>query len=213
MAELMQFESDARTAGVDYFHPDETLITPIKRATANAQNLYLKLDGVGELLVMSERGEYFALINNEQQFYTSPLAQFTISVLTDDDQRLPGAETVGRNIDELMWRVGYHASSGRLMHGCFRDDVVELAHWPNLSRLPHSPNSARIAALLASHPTSITFATRLLKIEQAELFQFYSAARCAGLARPINRAVQEPKLAPHRNQNLLSALLGKIARL
>lgn len=86
-----------------------------------------------------------------------------------------------------------------------------VAHWPNFTRLPQTPNSLRIAALLVQHPTSVTLAARLLKIEREELYQFYSAARCAGLARAVNRKPEEPKLAPHRHQTLLAALLNKIA--
>jgi hypothetical protein len=146
-------------------------------------------------------------------FITASPARLKVNILAAGDHRIPEATKVGRNIDELMWQAAFYASEGRLMQGCYRDDVVELAYWPNLSRLPHTPNSMRIAALLTRHPTSIFFATRLLKVEPAEMYQFYSAARAAGLARPINRAVEEPKLEPHRNQSLLSSLLKKIAGL
>jgi hypothetical protein len=54
---------------------------------------------------------------------------------------------------------------------------------------------------------------RLLKVTPEEMYQFYSAARASGIARPINRQPEEPKLEPHRNQTLLSSLLSKIARL
>ena len=99
------------------------------------------------------------------------------------------------------------------MEGCYRDDVVELPHWPNLSRLSMTPNTIRLCALLTRHPTSILLAGRLLKIESPELYQFYSAARCAGLARPVNRKAEEPKLEPYRDRNLLSRLVARIAGL
>jgi hypothetical protein len=213
MNAVTQNEVDARTAGVDYFDPADTLINTLRRATANSQDLLLELDGVGEMLLLSSRGEYFQFLTDEEAFFTAPTDAVKLTILESGHNRIPPESTVGRNIDELMWRAAYYASAGKLMAGCYRDDVVELAYWPNLSRVPHTENSARIAALLSRHPTSITFATRLLKVETAEMYRFYSAARCAGLARPVNRTPEEPKLEPHRNKTLLSALLGKIAGL
>jgi hypothetical protein len=147
------------------------------------------------------------------RFCTTPIDRYVITIMGAGHQRMPTKDTVGRNIDELMWHAAFHASQGRLMEGCYRDDVVELTYWPNLTRLPLTPNTARISALLNRHPTSITLAARLLKVDMAEMYQFYSAARCAGLARAVNRTPEEPKLEPHRNQSLLSALLAKVARL
>lgn len=207
MTALSTLEQDARTAGVPYFNPDDYLINTIRRATANCQDLHVSAEGLGELLLASGRGEYFTNVRDMAAFCRLPVTRLRINV----GNRGSIPSTTGRNIDELMWMAGFHASDRRLMLGCYRDDVVELRHWPNLTRLPQTPNSLRIAALLVQHPTSVTLAARLLKIEREELYQFYSAARCAGLARAVNRKPEEPKLAPHRHQTLLAALLNKIA--
>ncbi len=207
-------ETDARTVGVDYFSPEEYLFNILRRATASKQDLLIELDGIGEIILMSSRGEYFGFATDMAEFCTVPTDRFIITELGPNHLRMPGQDTIGRNIDELMWQAAFHASNGRLMEGCYRDDVVELKYWPNLSRLPHTPNTMRIAALLSRHPTSAYFASRLLKLSQAEMYQFYSAARAAGLALPINRSVSEElKIEPHRNQSLLSSLLKKIAGL
>jgi len=213
MNAVTDIKDDVRTAGVDYFNPDDYLLNTLRRATANRQDIQLEVDGKGTLVMLSSRGEYFAEIPDMAAFLTSEPEQSTLTILQQSDPRIPAVETIGRNIDELMWQAAFHVSQGRLMHGCYRDDVVELEYWPNLSRLPHTPQSMRIAALLSRHPTSIYFASRLLKVPTEEMYQFYSAARAAAFARPINRTPEEPKLEPHRNQTLLSALLGKIARL
>lgn len=213
MNAVVEAKNDARTAGIDYFNPDDYLITTLRRAMANQQDIHLEVKGLGELLMLSSRGEYFAYIADMAAFITAPLALTRLTILAAGDHRIPAATQVGRNIDELMWQAAFYASQGRLIEGCYRDDVVELEFWPNLSRLPHTPNSMRIAALLSRHPTSIFFASRLLKVEPAEMYQFYSAARIAGFARAINRTPEEPKLEPHRNQSLLSSLLKKIAGL
>jgi hypothetical protein len=204
---------DARTDGVGYFDPEYHLIDIVRRAMANRQDVAITLDGVGGIELFSNRGEYFANVSDMAAFCTVPSRRFRVTVLEDDRPAAPAADKIGRNIDELMWQAAFFASEGRLMKGCFRDDVVQLRHWPNLSRLPRTPNSIRISAFLTRYPTSITLASRLLKIDSAELYQFYSAARCAGIAHALNRKPEEPVLKPHRNQTLLSMLLGKIANL
>lgn len=211
MNAVTQVNADARTTGVDYFDPKDHLLEMLRRATANQQDIHLEVEELGELLLLSSRGEYFANVADIRSFLSAPVDRAKLTILSADDSRIPAVGQVGRNIDELMWMAAFYASQGRLMQGCYRDDVVELEYWPNLSRLPHTPNTMRIAALLSRHPTSIFFATRLLKVEPGEMYQFYSAARAAGFARPINRAPEEPKLEPHRNQSLLTALMKKIS--
>lgn len=213
MNAVTKVEADVRTAGVDYFNPDDYMLHTLRRATANGQDIYIEVDGIGELLVLTERGEYFAYVTDMGAFFSTHPERCKLTILAAGDERIPEASIVGRNIDELMWEAAFHASQGRLMQGCYRDDVVELSSWPNLTRLSHTPQAMRIAALLSRHPTSIYFAMRLLKVTPEEMYQFYSAARSAGYARPINRTPEEPKLEPHRNQNLLSALLSRITRL
>jgi len=213
MNALTQAEVDARTAGVDYFSPEGYLIHELRRATAHKQDILVELEGVGEIILLSSRGEYFGFATDMGKFCTEPLDRYKVTILSEGHLRMPSKESIGRNIDELMWQAAFYASGGRLMEGCYRDDVVELDFWPNLTRLPMTENTPRIVALLHRHPTSITLASRLLKVEMPEMYQFYSAARSAGFARAVNRTPEEPKLEPHRNQSLLSALLSKVARL
>lgn len=211
MNAVTNLEEEVRTSTVVHFSPDDYLINTLRRATANQQDIQLEIEGAGRLLLLSSRGEYFFNSGDLSELLSSAPQRCKLSILEPDDRRIPKSGTVGRNIDELMWHAAFHVSRGRLMQGCHFDDVVELEYWPNLTRLPHTPNTMRIAALLARHPTSIFFATRLLKIESSEMYQFYSAARAAGFARAVNRKPEEPKLEPHRNQTLLASLLKKIA--
>ncbi len=206
-------EADARTAGVDYFDPEHYLLGTLHRAAANKQDIYIEGGSHGELMLLSSRGEYFGIFSEPRTLLTCSPSDVQVTILDQEKSEMLASGQVGRNIDELLWQAAYYASEGRMMSGIYRDDVVELEYWPNFSRVPHTPNSMRIAALLSRHPTSIHFASRLLKVEQSEMFQFYSAARAAGFARAINRKVEEPKLQPHRNQSLLSSLLKKIAGL
>lgn len=203
--------NDSTLSAEDTFSADDYLIHIIKRAVKNSQNIHVSLPGQGHIAILATDGEYFNHTDDIEVFCKTNISEFKVTVLNKNDSKIN--DDVGRNIDELMWLAGFHASDGRLMEGCYRDDVVELMHWPNLTRLPSTTNTMRIASLLSNYPTSITLALSFLKIDKSEAYQFYSAAHCAGLARAVNRTPQEPSLKPHRNQALLSLLLNKIARL
>ncbi len=198
---------------VEYFNPDETIITALKRAISNNQDLLLSLDQSNELVLLGSRGEYFSRLMDEERFFTSPVDQIDITILGKADKRSPSTESVGRGVDELLWRAAYYASGGRLMQGCYPADMVEIAYWPNLTRLPHTSNTGRIIALFSRHPAPPAFVARRLNVPAEEIYQCYSAARCAGMARPINRKFEEPRLEPHRHQSLISALMKKLSSL
>ncbi len=193
------------------FSPDDYLITTLRRASAHQQDISIDSDGLGTLLLLSSRGEFFYTGPDIATLLCASPDRCRITILSPGDDRIPGPETIGRNIDELMWQAAYYPSQGRCLEGCHRDDVIQLEFWPNLTRLPHTPNAFRILALIAQHPTSVFFAARLLKVPQGEMAQLYSAGRAAGCIRVINRTPAEPELRPHRSQTLLSSLLAKIA--
>ncbi|MHB8252617.1 MAG: hypothetical protein ACYDEV_02690 [Acidiferrobacter sp.] len=198
----------------DHFSPDDTVITSVRRALQNEQDVVLTLAGVGQILVCGALGEYLpGPMNDLIKFCTAPANQIRVAVLKPDEVvRAIGGRT-GRGIDEFMWSAAFHASQGRLIEGCSTYDVVQFQYWPNLSRLPQTANTIRIVAMFTRYTTSITLARRLLKIGADEMYQIYSAAHCAGLARIVNGSVQEPVLKPHRNQSLLNNLLAKITEL
>lgn len=202
------------TERATFFDPERYIINVIRRAVANKQNVKISLKGVGDILLLSERGEYISSTNKLDEFCKVDIEQLQVAVVDDKDPELQKYQSVtGRNIDELLWRAAYCASNGRLMKGCAQDDVVQLRHWPNVTRIPVTPNTMRIASLLTRHPTSLVLARHLLKVDTAELSQFYSAARCAGIAHVLNRQPKEPIMKPHRNRALLGMLLNKIAGL
>ncbi len=195
----------------DFFNPDLYLITTFRRAISNGQDICVAAHGLGSLILLGSRGEYFSDSPDLQELIQLSPKKCRVSVLSQDDSNLY-AERAGRSVHELMWQTAYRVSEGRLMEGCHWNDVVQLEYWPNLTRLPLTPNTFRILALFYQHPTSVFLASRLLKIPTAEMYQVYSAARAAGVARAVNRHVEEPRLEPHRNQTLLSSLFRKLAR-
>jgi hypothetical protein len=132
----------------------------------------------------------------------------------------PDYSSSGRIINELLWNAAFHASQGRLIEGCSLRDFVQFRHWPNLTRLPVTPNTARICALLTRRRTVIAMVHQHLAINNEEVCQIYSAAYCAGISNAINSALakfkigaDDPRLAPERKHSLFRSLFGKIAGL
>jgi hypothetical protein len=202
-----------------HFDPDDCLLGVLRRAVVAEQNIAVSVAAVGEVRILTARGEYFTALSGEtiKQFCGRAAEQYAVRKLSDREaaeQERAGQH--GRNIDELMWHAALYASKGRLMKGCRRDDVVLLKHWPNLTRLSVTPNAVRIAALLTRYPTSVSLAYRLLKIQASELNEFYSAAHAAGWAVAVNRKPEitdETELKPHRQRGLLTLILNRIAGL
>jgi hypothetical protein len=210
-----------------HFSPDDYLIGTLRRAIADGRDIQVALPGIGAVTVFPKRGEYFSNLTDLAPLCRAAAAHVQVTPLAGGSAE-DTEPKIGRNIDELLWQAGFYASEGRLMQGCFYDDVVQLHHWPNLSRLPVTPNSMRICALLVRHPTSVMLAYRLLKVPGSEMFQFYTAARCAGIVDVLNREIEEeenngaeldapegeaPVLMLQRKQTLLSLLLEKITKL
>ncbi|WP_100639900.1 hypothetical protein [Marinobacter salexigens] len=196
-------------ASTDTFSPDECLLTTLRRAVANGQNIHIDGGAHGSLVILGASEEYFSENPNLAEFLQLSPGKFRITVMAQNDSNTY-AGTACRDINELMWQAAYYASNGRLMSGYHRSDVVELESWPNLTRLPHTPNTFGILTLFYKHPTSVALAARLLKVPEAEVNQIYTAARASGYARAINRKAEEPHIVPHPKQSLLASLLRKL---
>lgn len=213
---VMATQQAPEPPSIPYFNPEAYLINVIRRARAHHQNLRIAAGPLCEIDIISARGTYLIRYGDLPALCKVPSDTLQVTVLSKKEQSSPPSGRQAGNFNELLWEAGFHASQGRLMQGCSPFDVVELDRWPNLTRLSRSANTIRLCALLTRHPTSIVVAGRLLKIEQAELYQFYTAASCAGFAHPLNRtngAAEEPKLEPYRDRALLAKLVARIAGL
>jgi len=195
------------------FSPDDYVINIIRRALSNSQNILIDNPNHGRVIVLGCTGEYFTDLENLQSFCQLPSYSFKITVLNEEKTE-KYRTSIGRNIDELLWMSGFYASEGRLIEGGKWDDVLELCHWPNFTRIPMSINFLRIASLLSQNATSIEHVIVTLKIPRSEVYQFYCAAHCSGAIKVISDTnLKEPVLKPHRNNALLSILLKKIANI
>lgn len=203
------YNSGTLSQSVEYFDSDEYMIVAIRRALVNKQDIVLEAKGKGSILLLGSRSQFFLNIVDEADFFKTELTKVKVTLLREGDSNIPDEHVIGRGVDELLWKAVYHASAGRLMKGYYRDDVVKLEYWPNVTRLPHCSNDIRISALLYHYPTSVSLTSRLLKIELGEVSRFYSAARVAGLAIAVNRSNREPLLEPYRRPYWFKGLFKK----
>lgn len=172
-----------------------------------------------EITLFPERGEFYASVSDMAAFCRAPAEQF--EQIAFDEVALPYASGPGRPIGDLLWQVAFHVSQGNLIEGCSKYDVVQFQRWPNLTRLPVTPNSARICALLTRHPTTIMLVHRMLGIDKEEVYQNYSAACSAGLVNAISRnpgaADAESEISPlaeaPKERGLFHSLFSRISRL
>jgi hypothetical protein len=207
--------SSSRQYDQDTFDPADGLLGTLHRVIAEKLATLVYAPGIGAVAVVPDLGDYLTELSGDElaAFCRVPATGFTVKRLGDAGLKQLLAQGIkGRNLDELKWCAAFHASQGRLMKGCGRDDVVLLKTWPNLTRLPAAPNGVRIAALLTRHPTTVALAHRLLKIPVTEMNEFYSAATAAGLAIAVNRKPEQPReeIQPHRQRSLLGALFERV---
>lgn len=176
------------------------------------------LPGIGEVHLFPSRNAYYTDIHDLADFCSAPASQFKVTILGE----APAANTQERHIRELMWQAAFHASRGNLIDSCSKFDVVQFLRWPNLTRLPKTQNTMRICALLTRYPMTIMLVDRKLGIDKKELYQIYSAAYCAGLARIVSTIDKEPanetavgvtSEETGSERGFLSSLFSKITRL
>jgi hypothetical protein len=203
------------------FRSEDYLAGILQRLATQRKDALVRLPGQWDVVVFGSKGLYTAGARAADAFFRLPSTAYRVLPIDEDTRQ--SAERVARPLGELLWRAAFHASAGRLMEGCSHLDVASLARWPNLTRVPITPNTMRICALLARRPTTLSLASRLLKVDAAEMNQFYSAATCAGSVEVVTRkgaaADREPTPAepeaqpvaqPPQRRRLLSLLFAKL---
>lgn len=203
------------------FSADECFLGLAQRIASDETITHVFLKDVGEVVIDPLRRRYTAFIPKPEAFYqTSPGGFQTAAAKTASFPGFPE-----RDLAELLWSAAYHASAGRLLAGSSKYDVVKLQYWPNLSRLPLTPNTMRLCAFLSRRASAIHLARKLLGIDEAEAYRFYNAALSAGALELVsraparNQAEPEPmeEAAPAANQSsersVLRLLWNKVSRL
>lgn len=182
----MTFEisNNATAAEHTTFDPTDHLLGILRHIVASQANTRIVWAGKGEIVVLPANDGYYSTVEDIAEFCRAPAAQFEI--LGFGAASLPFARRSGKTIQALLWQAAFHASQGRLIEGCSKYDVIQFERWPNLTRLPTTPNTARICALLTRHPTTLMLVHRVLGIDKEEVLQIVSAASSAGISKTLN---------------------------
>lgn len=191
----------------DTFDPEAYFLGLLLKSTkAEVPPTLFSHPTLGEIIVLPEKQRYCTNVTQLDAWCQRPVQEFRLRLHSDaaslgDSKLLP--------LDELLWRAAFYASAGRLMNGCTKYDVVLLNHWPNLSRLPATPDFMRLSALLSRRPHSIDECCQLLEVSEADAYTFYCAAIASRALKLINRPAHavaakiEPE-PPHVNQQSLT---------
>jgi len=206
---------------VETFSPEDYFLGLAQRVAAGSTITHISLDA-GEVIIDPLRARYVAFIPNPDVFYLKPAAGFQ----TTPTKTCSFPDFPERDLAELLWTAGHHASAGRLPAGCSKYDVVKLRHWPNLSRLPATPGAMRLCAFLSRRPSALHLARKLAGVDEGEAYSFYSAALSAGALDLVSRATalspSEAEPAPDpapatvrrpADQSVLRLLWTKVSRL
>lgn len=174
----------------------------------------------GELLINPRRGEYIRHISDVAGFFQSPKSSFSVVEVKD---KFPPSINLGR-MEDLLWEATLHASQGRLVEGLYKYDVVQFTRWPNLTRVPLTPNVMRVCALFTRFPTGTYLAHAVLQAEPAEIYSICSAAKVIGIVKQVNKnakpdADEEKKIneaaqsTESKSGNFLGRLFTKLSGL
>lgn len=201
----------------DTFTAGDYLLGLVQNAISAGKDVRIALPGKGDIALFPARKQYATNTPDMKAFCEAPAAQYSISPL----ETTPVQGTQGKIVD-LLWQAAFYASKGKLIEGCSKYDVVQFRRWPNLTRLPHTPNTMRAFALLTRFPTTMMLVPRRLGSNKEEISQIYSAAYCSGLVNLVSRNPQtatavEPEEEsveqPTQERSILRSLFSKISGL
>ncbi len=213
-----------------YFSPTDYFLGFARRIAKSRGNMRIDWPGRGHVVILPERREYYANVPDMAEFCQAPASEFELSLLKKDEEARLAALGPAGAIDDLLWQAAFHASQGRLVESRTNgeavrlSDIIRFRRWPNLTRLPKTPNTMRICALLTRHPSSILLVHRMLGIAPEEVYQVYSAACSSGIVNVLSNHLGqsdieanildgEAPLGAMHEHGLLRSLLSKISAL
>lgn len=202
--------------GAESFPADSDLLAQLQRIAQGSRNVRIALPGHGHIDVLPKVGAYCARTADLPTLCRVSAGRLSVERLNAE----PAAHEL-RSIDELMWQVALFAANGRLLTQLHPTDLLRLHRWPNLTRLPMTPNTMRICALLARHAVTILLVPRILRIDREEAYTVCSAAVSAQAAHVVtNRpgapvSAEEPPSANSAEglRGFIGLLLDKLSRL
>jgi hypothetical protein len=190
---------------------EDTLVFRTQRTIDNSQTIKIRFNDDQQLIVPVSHCRYMAINFQGNRRRHWPKNEYRTKVLTPDSLCIQDARNQGRPTDKRLWEAAFHLPEGSFFPKCHQDDIIRLMQWPSFTRLHHSPNPPRIAALPSARPTAIKLAARILPIPLEELYLFYSPACYAGYTRTTNRHCDEIRLKPHRSASIIRKLFDRFS--
>lgn len=171
-----------------FFSSRDYLPGILRKIISERKSAQVSLPAHGSIVLDADIRLAYVDMDDAPEFFQAMASDFVIEPLRKPADFSPEQRARAIDMAELMWRAGFHSSQGRL-DAHFAGDaddgslstVIRMRYWPNLTRLPSTPNAMRICALLTRFPTSVNLIPKLLSIDTAEVGQIVSAASCAGL--------------------------------
>lgn len=202
------------------FTPAAHLLNIVQRVLDSKANSQITLPGIGSITILSQKREYHADVKDMLEFSIAPAKNYEIRSL--ENAELTTISPSGKDVRDLLWQLAFHIYEDSLIESCSENDVIQFNRWPNLPRLPTTPHTARICALLTRHPTSITLIRRVLGIDKKEVNRVISAAYSAGIVITISHGpslvtsestAADIKPEPAQKSGLWNSLFAKISSL
>ncbi len=122
--------------------------------------------------------------------------------------------TYGMSWEQLMWRLGWVTSQGRLPLGVDAEQRMYLRRWPNMTHLACTPDEMRIVAYWVRQPASLSEISEALDMPEQEVFSVYTSAYAAGLVgsarREVDTAWEAPEVTEHKERGLFSTIMKRL---
>lgn len=191
----------------------DSLLVLIRKARHEERSLLLQFKGGGQMVVLGKDQLFRQSGCSLDQLLAANPSNTRVKRLQDSSPAVVGTREKGRELGELQWMLAYELSAGRLLFDAKDTDVFKLERWPNFTRLPHTDNCLRMAALLTRRNTSVALVSTILKIPMEQVRQFYVASKEAGYSHAPTKKADAVEIKPKwDNPSLISSLLMKLRR-
>lgn len=146
------------------------------------------------------------VVSSDERCKETPLADDVFKQIIDKNgfQHHP--------IESLIWAITLSHSGSARLRGMDEGKALMLKQWPNLIKLPHRPEHARLCALLVQHPSTIDSAVAKTGMDEAAVTAFVNACAALQLMKyeETPAPVQEEVKADAGRKALLSNIVKRL---
>lgn len=180
---MASYQFASKTVTKELFGQASSLADCLKQLVKLGLDAEFSVRGVaGKIVVMPNDGMFFSSLHPSdlETFFKAPRDSWEVRNMGDNFGDPSLADQSGA-MEELLWTAAYFAPNAETSIRYSEYHVIELACWPNLTRLPATVNTLRICALLTGKPYRVGVVWRKLGISRNELYRVINAADAAGM--------------------------------